>query len=144
MLKDAGYSTGVGDEGGFAPALKTNAEAVELILEAIDKAGYKPGEHIAIALDPASSGFYEDGIYNLRTEKRKVDSAEMVAMCADWAKKYPIVSIEDGMAEDDWEGWTLLNRDVGRQDAAGRRRPLRHQRQAHRARHPRGSRPTPC
>ncbi|MCX6554012.1 MAG: phosphopyruvate hydratase [Candidatus Aminicenantes bacterium] len=113
VLKDAGYSTGVGDEGGFAPALKTNAEAVELILEAIAAAGYKPGEHIAIALDPASSAFYEDGLYNLRTEKRKIDSSELVTMWADWAKKYPIVVLEDGLAEDDWEGWKLLNRTIG-------------------------------
>jgi enolase len=113
VLKDSGHSTGVGDEGGFAPALKTNAEAVELILKAIAAAGYKPGEHIAIALDPASSSFYEDGYYHLRTERRKIDSAEMVAMWADWAKKYPIVVLEDGLAEDDWDGWKLLNREIG-------------------------------
>ena len=115
MLKSKGYATGVGDEGGFAPTLKTNAEAVELIVTAIQKAGYKPGEDICIALDPASSGFYEDGLYNLRTEGRKVTSAEMVAMYADWVKKYPIVSIEDGLAEDDWEGWALLNQTIGNQ-----------------------------
>jgi len=113
VLKDSGYSTGVGDEGGFAPALKTNAEAVELILKAIAAAGYKPGEQIAIALDPASSSFYEDGFYHLRTEQRKIDSRQMVAMWADWAKKYPIVVLEDGLAEDDWEGWKLLNREIG-------------------------------
>jgi len=115
VLKSKGYATGVGDEGGFAPTLKTNAEAVELIVTAIQKAGYKPGEDICIALDPASSGFYEDGLYNLRTEGRKVTSAEMVAMYADWVKKYPIVSIEDGLAEDDWEGWALLNQTIGSQ-----------------------------
>jgi enolase len=113
VLKDAGYSTGVGDEGGFAPALKTNAEAVELILKAIAAAGYRSGEHIAIALDPASSAFYEDGFYNLRTEKRKIDSEQMVAMWADWTKRYPIVVLEDGLAEDDWEGWKLLNKEIG-------------------------------
>lgn len=113
VLKNAGYSTGVGDEGGFAPALKSNAEAVELILQAIAVAGYKPGEHIAIALDPASSGFYEDGFYHLRTEKRKITSEQMVAMWAEWAKKYPLVVLEDGLAEDDWEGWKLLNREIG-------------------------------
>jgi enolase len=113
VLKSAGYSTAVGDEGGFAPALKSNAEAVELILQAIDAAGYKPGEHIAIALDPASSSFYEEGYYHLRTEKRKIDSAQMVAMWADWAKKYPLVVLEDGLAEDDWDGWKLLNREIG-------------------------------
>jgi enolase len=113
VLKDSGYSTGVGDEGGFAPALKKNADAVELILKAIEKAGYKPGDDIAIALDPASSGFYEDGLYNLRTEGRKVSSAEMVQMYADWAAKYPIRVIEDGLAEDDWDGWKLLNQTLG-------------------------------
>jgi enolase len=113
VLKSKGYSTGVGDEGGFAPALKTNAEAVELILQAIQKAGYKPGEQIALALDPASSGFYEDGKYNLRTEGRQVTSAQMVAMYAEWANKYPIVVLEDGLAEDDWDGWKLLNQALG-------------------------------
>lgn len=113
VLKSSGYTTGVGDEGGFAPALKTNAEAVEVILKAIEKAGYKPGEQISIALDPASSGFYEDGVYNLRTEGKKVSPAEMVAMYAEWVKKYPIVVLEDGLAEDDWDGWKLLNKTIG-------------------------------
>jgi len=113
VLKDKGYSVGVGDEGGFAPALKTNAEAVEAIVEAIDKAGYNPGEDISIALDPASSGFYEDGIYNLRTEGRKATSKEMVGMYAEWVGKYPIIVIEDGLAEDDWKGWSLLNKTLG-------------------------------
>ncbi len=113
VLKTAGYTTGVGDEGGFAPALKTNAEAVEVILKAIEKAGYKPGEQISIALDPASSGFFEDGFYNLRTEGKKVTSAEMVELYADWVRKYPIVVLEDGLAEDDWEGWRLLNQTIG-------------------------------
>jgi enolase len=113
VLKDGGYTTGVGDEGGFAPALKKNSDAVELILKAIEKAGYKPGEGVAIALDPASSGFYEDGLYNLRTEGRKVSSADMVQIYADWAAKYPIVVLEDGLAEDDWDGWKLLNQKLG-------------------------------
>jgi len=113
VLKAQGYSTGVGDEGGFAPALKTNAEAVEVILKAVEKAGYKPGLEIGIALDPASSSFFEDGHYLLRTENRKITSAQMVELYADWAKKYPIVSIEDGLAEDDWEGWKLLNTALG-------------------------------
>ena len=113
VLKSQGYSTGIGDEGGFAPALKTNSEAVELILKAVEKAGYKPGLEIAIALDPASSSFFEDGHYLLRTENRKVTSAQMVELYADWVKKYPIVSIEDGLAEDDWEGWKLLNTTLG-------------------------------
>jgi len=113
VLKSGGHSTGVGDEGGFAPALKANAEAVELILKAVARAGFKPGADIAIALDPASSGFYEDGKYWLRTENKKISSEEMVALYADWVQKYPIVSIEDGLAEDDWGGWTLITKTLG-------------------------------
>ena len=113
VLKDGGYSTGVGDEGGFAPALKRNAEAIEVILKAIEGAGYRPGDDVVIAIDPASSGFYEDGLYHLRTENRKVDAAEMVAMYADWVAKYPIAVLEDGLAEDDWEGWKHLNCELG-------------------------------
>jgi enolase len=113
VLKDGGYSTGVGDEGGFAPALKRNADAVELILKAIEGAGYRPGEDVVLALDPASSGFFEDGLYHLRTEGRKVGAGEMVAMYADWVRKYPIAVLEDGLAEDDWAGWKLLNRELG-------------------------------
>jgi len=113
VLKDGGYSTGVGDEGGFAPVLKRNSDAMDLIVQAIDQAGYRPGEDVVIALDPASSGFYEDGLYHLRTEGRKVDAAEMVAMYADWVAKYPFVVLEDGLAEDDWAGWKLLNAKLG-------------------------------
>jgi enolase len=113
VLKAGGYTTGVGDEGGFAPALKSNADAVELIIQAIEKAGYQPGQQVAIALDPASSGFYEEGLYNLRTEGKKVTSEEMVAMYAEWVRKYPIVVLEDGLAEDDWDGWKLLNKTLG-------------------------------
>jgi len=113
ILKKDGYSTGVGDEGGFAPALKTNVAAIEFILRAIERAGYRPGEQIAIALDPASSGFFEDGRYNLRTEGRRITSAEMVQLYADWVRRYPIVVLEDGLAEDDWEGWRLLNKELG-------------------------------
>jgi enolase len=113
VLKDRGYSTGVGDEGGFAPALKANADAIEVILTAIEKAGYHPGEQIVIALDPASSGFFEEGLYHLRTEGRKVTSAEMVEMYDDWTRRYPIVVLEDGLAEDDWAGWRLLNQTIG-------------------------------
>jgi enolase len=113
VLKEAGYSTGVGDEGGFSPALRKNSDAVELILKAIENAGYRPGEQIAIALDPASSSFYEDGYYHLRTEDRKVSSAEMVEMYAEWIKRYPIIVLEDGLAEDDWDGWKVLNKKLG-------------------------------
>jgi len=113
VLKSSGYSTGVGDEGGFAPALKKNSDAVDLILQAIEKAGYKPGDEIAIALDPASSAFFEDGLYHLRTEGRKVTSAEMVELWVSWVEKYPIVVLEDGLAEDDWDGWALLNQRLG-------------------------------
>jgi len=113
VLKNRGYSTGVGDEGGFAPALKKNAEAIELIVEAIEKAGYKPGEEVAIALDAAASSFYEDGFYNLRTEGKKVKADEMVEIYREWTQKYPVFSIEDGLAEDDWEGWKTLNERLG-------------------------------
>jgi enolase len=113
ILKDAGYTTGVGDEGGFSPALKKNSDAVELILKAIEKAGYHPGEQIALALDPASSSFYGDGYYHLRTEGRKVISDEMIGMYSDWVKKYPIIVLEDGLAEDDWTGWKFLNEKLG-------------------------------
>jgi enolase len=115
VLKKKGYATLVGDEGGYAPALKTNAEAVEIILEAIEKAGYKPGEEVAIALDPAASEFYdeEEKVYHLRTENRKLTSQEMAAFWVDWVNKYPIVSIEDGFAQDDWEGWKSFTAQVG-------------------------------
>ncbi len=115
VLKEKGYATLVGDEGGYAPALKTNAEAVEIILQAIEKAGYKPGEDVAIALDPAASEFYDEKekLYNLRTEGRKLNSEEMAAFWIDWVNKYPIVSLEDGFAQDDWEGWKSFTAQVG-------------------------------
>jgi len=117
VLKARDYKTLVGDEGGYAPALKANAEAVEVILEAIDKAGFKAGvgEQIAIALDPAASEFYESdtGLYHLRTEGKKLTSEEMVAFWKDWVDQYPIVSIEDGLAQDDWEGWKLMVAEIG-------------------------------
>ncbi|MDA8164806.1 MAG: phosphopyruvate hydratase [Desulfobacteraceae bacterium] len=115
VLKKKGHSVGVGDEGGFAPALKRNVEALEVIVAAIEAAGYRPGEEIAIALDPASSGFYEDGLYSLRTEKRKVTAEEMVALYAEWVGKFPILLLEDGLAEDDWDGWKILNNRLGKQ-----------------------------
>ena len=107
VLKSHGYGTLVGDEGGFAPALKANNEAVELILEAIEKAGYRAGKDVAIALDPAASEFYEEDtkLYNLRKEGRKLTSDQMVDFWTNWIEQYPIVSIEDGFAQDDWEGW---------------------------------------
>ena len=115
VLKDKGYTALVGDEGGYAPALKANAEAVEVILEAIEKAGYKPGEQVCIALDPAASEFYdaEKKRYILRREGKELESEEMVAFWKDWVDKYPIVSIEDGLAQDDWEGWKLMTSELG-------------------------------
>ena len=114
VLKGRGYSTGVGDEGGFAPNLKSNEEAVETILEAIDNAGYKAGENVMLALDPASSEFYKDGKYIFKkSDKRELSSTEMADYWADWSAKYPIISIEDGMAENDWDGWRYLTGNIG-------------------------------
>lgn len=115
VLKDKGYSTNVGDEGGFAPALKSNAEAIEVILQAIDKAGYKAGDQVFIALDPAASELYEGGKYNLKKENRALSGAEMVAFWESWVKQYPIISIEDGLAEDDWDTWVALAKQLGNQ-----------------------------
>ena len=115
VLKDRGYTALVGDEGGYAPALKTNAEAVEVILEAIQKAGYQAGEEVSIALDPAASEFYEpeSGLYHLRTEGKKLTSEEMIGFWKSWVEQYPIISIEDGLAQDDWEGWRLMVKELG-------------------------------
>jgi len=113
VLKSGGFTTGVGDEGGFAPAFKKNSDAVETILKAIEKAGYKPGEHIVLAVDGATSSIYEAGVYHLRTENKKVKADEMVRMYEDWVRKYPILVLEDGLAEDDWDGWKLLNKTLG-------------------------------
>ncbi len=113
ILKEAGFSTTVGDEGGFAPSLASNEEPLKLIMQAIEKAGYKPGEQISIAMDPASSEFYKDGTYELKADKRTVTGSEMVALYADWVERYPIVSIEDGVAEDDWESWAELTEKLG-------------------------------
>jgi len=112
-LKGKGYSTNVGDEGGFAPSLKSNVEAIEVILEAIVKAGYKPGEQVAIGLDPAASEIYDGGKYRLAREGRTLGSDEMIAYWEDWLRQFPIVSIEDGLAEHDWEGWAKLTAAVG-------------------------------
>ena len=113
VLKDKGLDTNVGDEGGFAPSLPSNREAVEAILAAIESAGYKPGKDCYIALDPASSEFYENGKYVLAREGKTLTPAEMVDYYVKWAAEYPIISIEDGMAEDDWEGWQLITRKLG-------------------------------
>ena len=113
VLKKRGYNTAVGDEGGFAPDLKANVEAVEVILEAIEAAGYKPGRDIWLALDPASTEIYRDGQYNLESENKSLSSEEMVEFYADWVDKYPIRSIEDGLAEDDWEGWKAFTERLG-------------------------------
>src|SRR5690606_18121517 len=114
VLKGRGLSTGVGDEGGFAPNLASNEEAIETILQAIEKAGYKAGDDVMLALDPAASEFYIDGKYVFKkSDKRELSSEEMAAFWADWAAKYPIISIEDGMAENDWDGWVNLTKMIG-------------------------------
>ncbi|BDP40034.1 enolase [Deinococcus aetherius] len=113
VLSGRGYNTNVGDEGGFAPDLKSNEEALEVLLEAIQKAGYEPGQDICIALDPAVTELYKDGQYVLESEGRTLSTGEMVDFWADWSSRYPIVSIEDGLAEDDWDGWRLLTQRIG-------------------------------
>jgi len=113
VLKQKGHSVGVGDEGGFAPKVSSNEEPIELILEAIDKAGYEPGKQVGIALDPASSEFFEDGYYVLRTEGKNLTPEEMVSRYSELVDRYPIILLEDGLAEDDWESWKILNRELG-------------------------------
>jgi enolase len=115
VLKSKGHSTNVGDEGGFAPNLGSNEEAIEIVIEAIQKAGYKPGEDIYIALDPAASEFYnkEKNLYQFESTGQQMTSSEMVAYWKEWIGKYPIISIEDGMDEDDWKGWNELNEAIG-------------------------------
>jgi enolase len=115
VLHDQGHSTNVGDEGGFAPSLGGNVKAVEVILKAIEQAGYRPGEDVFIALDPASSELYdeESGLYKLEIEGRNLSSEELVDLWADWVERFPIISLEDGMAEDDWDGWKLLSQKLG-------------------------------
>lgn len=114
ILKSRGLNTSVGDEGGFAPSLPSNEAALEIIIEAIKNAGYKPGKDIALALDPASSEFYKDGMYHLKTENKILTSKEMVEFYIDWVKRFPIISIEDGLAEDDWEGWKHMTAKLGK------------------------------
>lgn len=113
VLASKGYSTNVGDEGGFAPRLSANREAIELMLEATEKAGYVPGEQIMLAMDPAASEIYEDGRYHLKTEGKVLTGEEMVGFYADWVDRYPIISIEDGLHEDDWASWTLMMKELG-------------------------------
>jgi enolase len=113
VLKGRGLATAVGDEGGFAPDLRSNEEAIEVILEAIGKAGYVAGDDILLGLDVASTEFFENGKYNLQGEGKRLSSEQFVDFLASWAKEYPIVTIEDGMAEDDWAGWKLLTERVG-------------------------------
>jgi len=113
VCRDRGLSTSIGDEGGFAPNLGSNEEALRLLMEAIETAGYTPGEQIAIALDPASSEFYRDGRYHLAGDDRILTSAEMSDFYVDWCARYPIVSIEDGMAEEDWDGWSAITAAIG-------------------------------
>lgn len=113
IINDRGYSTAVGDEGGFAPSLAKNEDALALIVEAIEKAGYKPGEDICLAMDPAASEFFEDGKYQLKTEGRALTSEEMVDYYADLVDRYPIISIEDGLDENDWEGFKLMTERMG-------------------------------
>ena len=113
VLQGKHYSTNVGDEGGFAPSLGSNAEAIEVILKAIEKAGFKPGQDFYIGLDPAATELYQDGLYVLAKEGRKLSGAEMVDFYAGWVAKYPIISLEDGLAEDDWDNWVLLRQRLG-------------------------------
>ncbi len=115
QLKKRGMNTAVGDEGGFAPALRSHEEAIEVILEAVGAAGYRPGKQVWIALDPASSEFFDHGVYDLKGENRKLDAAGMVELYTDWCRKYPIISIEDGLAEGDREGWKLITEKLGKQ-----------------------------
>ena len=114
VLHDKGYGTNVGDEGGFAPSLGYNAEAIEVILEAIERAGYKPGAEVFIALDPAATEIFEDGVtYNLKKEGKRLSGGQMVEFLVDWVAKYPIISVEDGLAEDDWSSWRKFTAQVG-------------------------------
>jgi len=113
LLHERGYATSVGDEGGFAPSLPGNEAAVQVVLEAVERAGYRPGEDVVLALDPATSELFEDGAYRLPKEGRTLSSAEMVELWREWVERYPVRSIEDGLAEDDWEGWRLLTERLG-------------------------------
>jgi len=113
ILRDRGFATTVGDEGGYAPSLGSNEDAIAVVLEAIERAGYRPGEQVAIALDPAATELYADGSYALAREGRTLSGADLIEFWADWAERYPIVSLEDGLAEDDWSAWTQLTERLG-------------------------------
>lgn len=113
VLRAKGYHTAVGDEGGFAPTLNANVEALDLIMQAIEQAGYRPGEQVAIALDPAATSFYVEGLYHLHSERRRLTATQMIELYASWIDQYPIIVLEDGLAEDDWEGWKGLNHTLG-------------------------------
>ena len=113
LIKVKGLSTSVGDEGGYAPNLSSNKEALDVIMSAIEKAGYKPGEDIALALDVASSEFYKDNLYNLSSENKKYSSSEFIQLIKSWTKQYPIVSVEDALDENDWTGWAELTKELG-------------------------------
>ncbi|MGH6913330.1 MAG: phosphopyruvate hydratase, partial [Geminicoccales bacterium] len=113
LLHERGFATTVGDEGGFAPSLGSNEDAIAAVLSAVERAGYTPGEQVAIALDPATTELYSDGRYTLAREERTLTGAELIDFWADWAERYPIVSLEDGLAEDDWEGWARLTERLG-------------------------------
>ena len=113
ILQSRGLNTAVGDEGGFAPDLKSNQEALDLVVEAISKAGYQPGEDVGIALDPASTEFYDQGQYVLASENKRLSPEEMIAYYQSWVEQYPIVSIEDGLAEDDWDHWQSMTQQLG-------------------------------
>ncbi|MEJ2399163.1 MAG: phosphopyruvate hydratase [Gammaproteobacteria bacterium] len=114
VLSDKGLNTAVGDEGGFAPDLASNEEAIGVILQAIEKAGYKPGQDVALGIDAASSEFYKDGKYVLASENKTLDAGQFIDVLEDWVNKYPIITIEDGMAEDDWDGWKLMTERLGK------------------------------
>ncbi|SAL03632.1 phosphopyruvate hydratase [Caballeronia calidae] len=126
VLQADGLGTSVGDEGGFAPNLPSNDAAIEVILGAIEKAGFKAGTDIWLGLDVASSEFHRNGCYELASEGRSFTSDEFVELLVNWAERYPILSIEDGLAEDDWSGWKLLTERLGRKSPTRRRRPVRH------------------
>ena len=141
-LHDAGLGTAGGDEGGFAPDLGSNEEALQMLVRGIESAGYTPGEDVFIALDPATSEIYDDGAYVLEHEDRSLSSAQMAEYWADLCARYPIVSIEDGMDENDWDGWKTLTEAIGDTRPARRRRPLRHEHRAPGAGHRPRRRPT--